>query len=99
MQRRSSAGCQRMPCLDPQQVPQLHGDVDHVAYLLRAQRLLQRYRRRHRVGRLAHPGDRGLHSCTFRLNVSIFVRSVGYMIFTQSTRQGNTGRWDQNGLG
>jgi len=41
---------------------------------------------------------RGLHSSTFRLNVSTFVGCVGCMIFPESIRQGDTGRCDQNGF-
>ena len=42
---------------------------------------------------------RGLHSSTFRLNVSTCWGHVGCMIIPQSIRQGDEGRCDQNGLG
>jgi hypothetical protein len=42
---------------------------------------------------------RGLHSSTFRLNVSTFNGNVGCTISPKSIRQGDTGWCDQNSLG
>jgi hypothetical protein len=50
-------------------------------------------------GERLSPAHRGLHSSTFRLNVSTFCGYVGCMISPQSIRQGDTGRCDSNGLG
>jgi hypothetical protein len=41
----------------------------------------------------------GLHSFTIRLNVSTFCGMRWVHAFPQSTKQGNTGRCDQNGSG
>jgi hypothetical protein len=45
----------------------------------------------------AVPGARGLHSFTFRLNVSTFCGIRWVHEFPTAIRQGNTGRCDENG--